>query len=53
MANIYWEAINLNHGDGVIYLGIEDEHSRKELDTDYHAQIFYIMLIKTDLTKCL
>ena len=22
------------------YLGIEDEHSRKELDTDYHAQCF-------------
>ena len=34
------KAINLNHGDGVIYLGIEDEHSRKELDTDYHAQCF-------------
>lgn len=34
------KAINLNHGDGVIYLGIEDEHSRKELETDYHAQCF-------------
>jgi hypothetical protein len=32
--------VNLNHGDGVIYLGIEDQHSRKELNEDYHAQCF-------------
>ena len=24
----------------MIYLGIEDQHSRKELDSDYHVQCF-------------
>lgn len=32
--------VNLNLGDGVIYLGIEDFHERKELQTDYYTQCF-------------
>jgi hypothetical protein len=32
--------VNLNLGDGVIYLGIEDSHERKELFRDYYSQCF-------------
>ena len=30
----------LEHGDAVIYLGMEDTHHRNTLDSDYHAQVF-------------
>jgi hypothetical protein len=30
----------LEHGDAVIYLGVEDTHHRNMLDSDYHSQVF-------------
>ena len=34
------KSIELNKGDGVIYLGCEVEHFRKEFLGDWHAQVF-------------
>jgi hypothetical protein len=32
--------VDLEHGDGLIYLGVEDEHHRENLEKDWHAQCF-------------
>ena len=32
--------IEMNHGDAVIYLGIELEHWRQEFQGDFHSQCF-------------
>ena len=47
------KAINLDHGDGVIYLGIEAQHSRKELDSDYHVKCFLHYVDKNGPNKSL
>ena len=43
--------INLDLGDGIIYLGIEDSHERKQLNRDYYSQCFLHYVDKNGLYK--